>query len=78
MNTERNIFEEYQNANMAKRLHLYLQFRDCRDTFLVLDLKDPKYAKNKLFNCCRAHKAGEKSREPGRWRRFFIHGFACR
>ena len=65
MKAERNIFEEYQNADMTKRLNLYLQFRGYRDMFLVLGFKDSKYGKNKLFTCCGAHEAGEKSREPG-------------
>ena len=66
MKTERNIFEEYQNADITKRRHLYLQFRDYRDTFLGLDLKDSKYRKNELFTCCRAHEVGEKSCRSGR------------
>ncbi|MCP4579199.1 MAG: hypothetical protein GY846_23240 [Deltaproteobacteria bacterium] len=78
MKTERDILEEYENADMARRLHLYLQFPDYREGFLVLDLKDSKYGKNALFTCCRARETAKESREPGRWRKFFIHGFACR
>ena len=78
MKAERDILEEYQNADMVRRLHLYLQFRDYREEFLVLDLKGSEYRKKMPFICCRAHEADRESRQPSRWRRFLIHGFACR
>jgi hypothetical protein len=78
MKAERDILEEYENADMARRLHLYLQFPDYREGFLVQDLKVLKYEKKAPLTFCQTRKTVKKSREPGRWRKFFIHGFACR
>ncbi|MBT3255859.1 MAG: hypothetical protein HN366_05280 [Deltaproteobacteria bacterium] len=78
MKAERNILEEYQNADMARRLHLYLQFRDYREAFLVLDLKGSEYGEKESFMSCRTHEEVGKIRQPSRWRRFLIHGFAFR
>ncbi len=78
MKTTKDVLEEYQNADMTRRLHLYLQFRDYREEFLVLDLKGSEYGKKMPFICCRVHEAGGKIRQPSRWRRFLIRGFACR
>ena len=34
---ERDILKEYQDANLSKRLHLFLQYRDLRDLFQEIE-----------------------------------------
>ena len=38
---ERDILKEYQDANLTKRLHLFLQYRDLRDLFQEIEAGHP-------------------------------------
>jgi hypothetical protein len=52
MKGERDILEEYQNADLTRRLHLYMQFPDYREKFLILDMKSSEYQRNEPFLFC--------------------------
>ena len=43
MNRKEDILVEYEKADMNKRLHLFLQFRDLRNDFLEVELKEYKH-----------------------------------
>lgn len=74
MKTAKDILEEYENADMARRLHLYLQHRDA---FLLVDMKRSG-AKAMAAACWPTHEEGRSKGRRTRWRKFFIHAFACR
>jgi hypothetical protein len=40
MRTEKEVLEQYKHADMGRRLNIYLQFRDYRNEFLLIDLED--------------------------------------
>jgi len=41
MNILNEILDRYQSADMGTRLNMYLQYRDVRDEFIMMDL-NPK------------------------------------
>jgi hypothetical protein len=44
MNILNEILDRYQSADMGARLNMYLQYRDHRDAFILLDMKKDKDA----------------------------------
>lgn len=49
-----DILLEYEKADMNKRLHLFLQFRDIRNDFLEIEFKECKYRTFSNPNLCRS------------------------
>jgi hypothetical protein len=48
------ILSEYKKGDMNKRLHLYLFFRELRDEFLEIELKERKTDECTNPNLCRS------------------------
>ena len=40
MKTAKKVLEQYKHADMGRRLNIYLQYRDYRDEFLLIDRGD--------------------------------------
>jgi hypothetical protein len=78
MRTERDLLEEYNHADMGRRLNLYLQFREYRDAFLLIDMEDNNIRKREAALPCgkESHSANGRRIKP--WRRFLTHGFECK
>ena len=55
MRTNKNIIEEYRNADSEKRLYLFLSHRSVRDEFLEIDQSDTsvRFSEKRIKNKCR-------------------------
>jgi hypothetical protein len=78
MRTEKELLEEYKQADMGRRLNLYLQFREYREEFLLMDMEGNHIRKAETSTCCGKRTNSLKGREIKPWRKFLIDAFACR
>ena len=55
MRNNKNIIEEYRNADSEKRLYLFLSHRSVRDEFLEIDQSDTSvgFSEKRIANKCR-------------------------
>ena len=78
MRDEKNILEQYRHADMARRLNLYLQYREYRDAFLMMDVEENHIRKAETaVGCSRHHHFGQE-KQPKPFRKFLSHVFAFR
>jgi hypothetical protein len=76
MRTERDLLEEYKHADMGRRLNLYLQFREYRDAFLLIDMEGNNLRKGETALFCGKQTPSARRRRIKPWRRYITHGFA--
>jgi len=78
MKTEKEILEQYKHADMGRRLNLYLQYREYRDEFLLMDMEDNNIRKAETDICCGEQQNFGNETQPRPFRKFLVHVFACR
>jgi len=78
MKTNEDIIREYTNADMARRLNLYLQYRDLRGTFYQVDVKERHPDERKIADRKRSDRRTAPYHERGWWRRVFVQELARR
>ncbi len=78
MRTDEDIIREYIHADRARRLNLYLQYRDLRSAFYRVDVKERHVAGEKIVETLPFDGEISVDRVPNRWRRILLQGFECR
>jgi hypothetical protein len=78
MRDEKDILEQYRHADMARRLNLYLQYREYRDEFLLMDMEKNNIPGVETAVSCSKHHHFGKEKQAKPFRKFLIHVFACR